>query len=220
MEEPVEIEVGAISLEARLGTPSVPTAGVALCHPHPLYGGDMDNPVVVRAADACRDAGLTTLRFNFRGVGKSGGVHAQGEREQEDVLGALALLGKALGPTTPLGVIGYSFGAWVGSRVACSHDRVSGVVAIAPPLAFYDFGFLRTCRKRLLLLAGSRDPYCPRGEFEQLVASLPGAAARVIEGADHFFFGKLYPLGEAVAAWAHGFSESSPGKAGRGRGAG
>lgn len=220
MEEAVEIEVGPISLEARLAMPSTPTAGVALCHPHPLYGGDMDNPVVVRAAEVCREAGLATLRFNFRGVGKSGGIHDQGESEQEDVQGALALLGKALGPATPLGVIGYSFGAWVGSRVACAHDRVAGLVAIAPPLSFYDFGFLTECPKTLLLLAGSRDPYCPRAEFEALAAALPRAEARLIEGADHFFFGKLYPLGEAVAAWAHGFSEPSPGQAGRDRGAG
>lgn len=194
MEEAVEIEVGPISLEARLAMP------------------DMDNPVVVRAAEVCREAGLATLRFNFRGVGKSGGIHDQGESEQEDVQGALALLGKALGPATPLGVIGYSFGAWVGSRVACAHDRVAGLVAIAPPLSFYDFGFLTECPKTLLLLAGSRDPYCPRAEFEALAAALPRAEARLIE--------KLYPLGEAVAAWAHGFSEPSPGQAGRDRGAG
>ena len=220
MEEAVEIEAGAIILEGRLATPSAPTAGVALCHPHPLYGGDMDNPVVARAAEVCQGAGLATLRFNFRGVGQSGGSHDRGEGEQEDVRGALALLGKALAPATPLGVIGHSFGAWVGSRVACTHDRVSGMVVIAPPLAFYHFGFLRECRKTLLLVAGSRDPYCPRAEFEALTAGIPRAEARVIEGADHFFFGKLYPLGEAVAAWAHGFSEPGPGEAGRGRGAG
>jgi alpha/beta superfamily hydrolase len=180
----------------------------------------MDNPVVVRAAEVCRDAGLATLRFNFRGVGASGGTHGGGEGEREDVLGALALLQRALGPTAPLGVIGYSFGAWVGGRVACSDDRVKGVALIAPPLAAYDFGFLRGCRKTLLLLAGSQDPYCPRKEFEALAADIPGAGARVIEGADHFFFGTLYPLGEAVAAWAHALSEASPGKARRGGGAG
>jgi len=133
MEEAVEIEVGAVRLEARLAYPSAPRAGVALCHPHPLYGGDMDNPVVVRAAEVCREAGLATLRFNFRGVGNSGGIHDRGEGEQEDVRGALVLLEKALGPAAPLGVIGHSFGAWVGSRVACAHDRVSAVAAIAPP---------------------------------------------------------------------------------------
>lgn len=220
MEDPIEIDVGVGRLEGRLAKPPAPAAGVALCHPHPLYGGDMDNPVVVRAAEACRAAGLATLRFNFRGVGRSGGVHAQGEGEREDVLGALALLEKALGPTTPLGVVGYSFGAWVGSRVACAHDRVTGLVAIAPPLGLYDFGFLGACRKRILLLAGSRDPYCPRAAFEALAASLPDAEAHLTDGADHFFFAKLHPLGEAVAAWAHGFSESSPRKAGRDRGAG
>ena len=220
MEEAVEIEVGAVTLEARLAAPSAPTGGVALCHPHPLYGGDMDNPVVVRAAEVCRDAGLATLRFNFRGVGESGGTHGGGEGERQDVLGALAFLEKALGPAAPLGVVGFSFGAWVGGRVACSHDRVGRMVLIAPPLSFYDFGFLGVCPKTLLLVAGSRDPYCPREEFEALAAGIPGVQARVIEGADHFFFGKLYPLGEAVAAWAHGFSETSPGKARRGGGAG
>ena len=220
MEEAVEIEVGAVTLEARLAAPSAPTGGVALCHPHPLYGGDMDNPVVVRAAEVCRDAGLATLRFNFRGVGESGGTHGGGEGEREDVLGALALLEKALGPTAPLAVIGYSFGAWAGGRLACSHDRVSGMVLIAPPLSFYDFGFLGVCPKTLLLVAGSRDPYCPREEFEALAAGIPGVQARVIEGADHFFFGKLYPLGEPVAAWAQGFSKTSPGKARRGGGTG
>ncbi len=220
MEETVEIKVGAVALEARLAAPPAPAGGVTLCHPHPLYGGDMDNPVVVRAAEVCHDAGLATLRFNFRGVGGSGGTHGGGEGEQEDVLGALALLEKALGPAAPLGVIGYSFGAWVGGRVACAQGRVSGVVLIAPPLTAYDFGFLRGCRKTLLLLAGSRDPYCPRKEFEALAAGIPGASARVIEDADHFFFGRLYPLGEAVAAWAHAFSEASPGKARGGGGAG
>ncbi len=215
MEEAVEIEVGSISLEARLAMPGAPIAGVALCHPHPLYGGDMDNPVVVRAAEVCREGGLATLRFNFRGVGKSGGIHGEGEGEQEDVLGALTLLGKVLGPAVSLGVIGYSFGAWVGSRVGCAHDRVSAVVAIAPPVTAYDFRFLRECRKPLLLLAGSRDPYCPRAEFETLAAALPSARSSLIEGADHFFFGKLYPLGEAVAAWARAFSEAGAGKAGR-----
>ena len=145
---------------------------MALCHPRPLYGGDMDNPVVVRAAEVCRDAGLATLRFNFRGVGASGGTHGGGEGKRQDAL------------------------------------------------AFYDFGFLGPCRKTLLLVAGARDPCSTREEFQALAAGIPGVQARVIEDADHFFFGMLYPLGEAVAVWAHGFSETSPGKARRGGGAG
>src|SRR5437899_10967509 len=78
-EQPVSLKVGAdLSLEARLALPASPTAGVVICHPHPLYGGDMENPVVVRVQEVCAGLGLATLRFNFRGVGASGGVHAGG----------------------------------------------------------------------------------------------------------------------------------------------
>lgn len=214
MEEPVALTAGSIALEARVARPASPSGGVVLCHPHPLYGGDMDNPVVVRAAEVCQAASLATLRFNFRGVGTSGGTHDKGEGEREDVSAALDFLRRILGASAPLGIIGYSFGAWVGGQVACADARVSGLVAIAPPLVFYDFGFLTGCRRTLLLVAGSRDPYCPREAFETLVAGLSGAHSAVLDGADHFFFGKLYPLGEAVLAWARRFLEARPGNPG------
>lgn len=212
MEEPVALAVGEITLEARLGWPAVPAAGVVLCHPHPLYGGDMENPVIVRAVEVCRAAGLATLRFSFRGIGKSGGIHEKGEGERHDVTAALDFLEDRLGRAQPLGVIGYSFGAWVGGQVACADARVGALALIAPPLAFYDFGFLAG-RGVQLLVAGSRDPYCPRPAFEALASRIPGVVATVIQEAGHFFFGKLYPLGEAVAAWAHRFLGASPGNA-------
>lgn len=220
MEEAVRIELGPIGLEARLDRSSAPPASVVLCHPHPLYGGDMDNPVIVHAAEVCRAAGLATLRFNFRGVGKSSGIHDRGDGEREDVRGALDFLQKLPGPSTPLGVIGYSFGGWVGSRVACTDDRVTGLAVIAPPLAFYDFDFVSGYRGALLLLAGSRDPYCPRREFEALAAGLPSARSIIIDGADHFFLETFFSLGEAVAAWARTFLNGIPGNAGGGRRAG
>ena len=78
-----------VTLEARIGMPPAQRGGVALCHPHPLYGGDMDNPVVVRAAEVARDLGLATVRFNFRGVGQSTGEHGKGVAERLDVEAAL-----------------------------------------------------------------------------------------------------------------------------------
>lgn len=162
----------------------------------------MNNPVVTRVSEVCKAAGLAALRFNFRGVGRSGGVYADGEGEQDDVASTLDFLEGRIGPNLPLGVAGYSFGAWVGSRVAQRERRVRALVAIAPPLALRDFGFLKGPFQTTLLVAGSQDQYCPVDQLRALAERLPGTLVRVIEGADHFFFGKLYPLGQAVASWA------------------
>jgi alpha/beta superfamily hydrolase len=215
VERAVQIAVGGLRLEARLESPPSPSAGVVLCHPHPLYGGDMDNPVVVRAAEACREVGCATLRLNFRGVGGSSGTHDEGRGERDDVLGAVGLLETEVGGA-PLGIVGYSFGAWVAAAVA-EDPRLAGLALIAPPLAMYRLGPLPRPRP-LRLVAGSRDPYCPRADLERLARRLAGARLSIIEGADHFFFGKLYPLGEAVAAWARELSKAEARQAG-GRGA-
>ena len=104
MEERVTVEVeGGPRLEARLGLVDPGRGGLVLCHPHPLYGGDMDNPVVVRAAEVAREAGLATLRFNFRGVGASEGSHDKGRGEQDDVRAALATLRARLAAGSPWG---------------------------------------------------------------------------------------------------------------------
>src|SRR5437867_11868489 len=97
-EQPVSLSVGAdLSLEALLAIPDAPSAGVVICHPHPLYWGDMDNPVVVRVQEVCAELGLATLRFNFRGVGGSGGTHGGGVAEQDDARIALDVLAQATG---------------------------------------------------------------------------------------------------------------------------
>src|SRR2546422_7453675 len=112
-EQPVTLALGAdLSLEARLALPDSPNAGVVICHPHPLYGGDMDNPVVVRVQEGCAGLGLATLRFNFRGVGVSGGTHGGGAGEQDDARIALDVLAQATGEG-PLAIACYSFGGWV-----------------------------------------------------------------------------------------------------------
>ena len=197
----VEVEPGLL-LEARLELTSDARGGLVVCHPHPLYGGDMDNPVVVRSVEVAREAGLATLRFNFRGVGASQGTHAKGAGEQDDVRAALAALGSRLRPGSPLGLAGYSFGAWVSARVAARTADLSGVALIAPPVAMLDFGDLSAASFRnLFIVAGTRDTYCPIPELDRLVERLPGARVAQIEGAEHFFFGKLYPLGEALRGW-------------------
>ena len=118
-EQPVTIPFApGQSLEGALTLPDRCPAGVVLCHPHPRYGGDVDSPVVVAAAEAGAGQGLATLRFNFRGVGDSGGAWDEGRGEQDDVRAALALLQQRLQPIARLALAGYSFGASMSSRVA------------------------------------------------------------------------------------------------------
>jgi uncharacterized protein len=204
MEEAVAIPVpDGPRLEGRRALPSDGRGGFVICHPHPLYGGDMANPVVTRAAEVAQAAGYGTLRFNFRGVGASEGAHDKGQGEQDDVRAAMAALAAHLPAGTPLGVIGYSFGAAMAARALRPAHPAAPLALIAPPLGMYDWGFLRPGPGRLLLVAGTEDAYCPVEALERLAAAA-GAERRVIEGANHFFFGKLYPLGEAIGAWLAG----------------
>ena len=201
-EQPVTLALGAdLRLEARLALPDSPNAGVVICHPHPLYGGDMHNPVVVRVQEVCAGLGLATLRFNFRGVGGSSGTHGGGAGEQEDATAALDTLAKAVSGA-PVAIAGYSFGAWIAALVGCRDARMAGLALIAPPLAMYDFGCLEGTRATTLMVGGTADPYCPAGDVARFTARFPWVTAIAIEGADHFFFGKLFPLGHAVAEWA------------------
>jgi alpha/beta superfamily hydrolase len=175
-EQPATLSVALdVALEARLAVPAGAPAGVVICHPHPLYGGDMDNPVVIRVQQVCA--------------------------EQDDARAALDALAAATGKGQ-LAVAGYSFGAWVAALVACRDARASALALIAPPLAMYDFGGLEGKRLPTLAVAGTADPYCPAGDFRRFAARFAWVTPAVIEGADHFFFGKLYPLGEAVGGWA------------------
>jgi len=217
MEESVALAVpGGPSLEGRLAVPPGAGAGLVLCHPHPLYGGDMDNPVVVRAAEVAQGRGLATLRFNFRGVGASGGTHGGGTAEMEDVRAALTRLRAALQAAAGIGLLGYSFGAWVSARVAAATPLP--LCLIGPPLGMLDWSTPPPARPDLSVIAGSRDPYCPLPDLEGFAARLAPARVAVIDGADHFFFGKLYPMGEEVGRWLEGWATASaalPGQPGR-----
>lgn len=171
----------------------------------------MDNPVVVRAAEVCRDVGLATLRFDFRGVGASTGEFDEGRGEQDDLVAAVDHLAALLGEPAPVAVAGYSFGAAIAARAA-GRRRLAGLALIAPPLsmpALASLGELTAFARPLLVVAGTADPYCPPDALEGLATSLPRAAVRTVEGADHFFFGKLFPLGEIVRAWAQTVTEQA-----------
>src|SRR5215204_1665563 len=134
-------------LEAILKDPrQLPSNGVALVlHPHPLGGGTMHNKVVYRAAATLNDAGLVTLRINFRGVGQSSGAHDFGEGERDDAKAGLDYLSENYTGQTVI-LCGFSFGARVGMEVGCNDDRVKYLISIGTPLSKYNFDFLESCR--------------------------------------------------------------------------
>lgn len=201
MEQEVSIPVpGGPLLEGRLGMVQEGRAGLVVCHPHPLYGGDMDNPVVVRVAEVAREEGLSTLRFNFRGVGRSSGAHGGGDGERGDLAAAMAILHSRLPVQSGLGLAGYSFGAWIAAGVALT-DMVAALALIAPPVTMLDFDRFEAAAANILLVSGSRDDYCPVPRLEELASRIPRAQTVIVEGADHFFFGKLFPLGETIREW-------------------
>lgn len=219
-ERPVTI-LGEPSLEAALALPSDAHLGVVLCHPHPRYGGDMDSPVVVAAAEVCARRGLATLRFNFRGVGASTGTWDEGRGERDDVCAALADLRRQLARPAQVALAGYSFGASMATAVAGGGEPLAGLALIAPPLAtpgWHRPGPL-AIDGPLLVVAGSEDPHCPRAALAALAAVMPTAIVTVIDGADHFFSTGLEALDVALADWAAKVSQrgrATPGASGSG----
>lgn len=188
----------AIVKEPRGGDP----AGVALVlHPHPLGGGTMHNKVVFRAAAALNDAGLITLRVNFRGVGQSTGTHDEGYGEQDDVRAGLDYLAENY-PGHEITLCGFSFGARVGMEVGIADDRVRRLISIGTPVDKYDFSFLELCRKPILFVHGEHDEYGDVNRLRELVDRLAAPAElRVIKGAGHFFDNQLEELKASITAW-------------------
>lgn len=191
MEEHVMFPAGEITLEGLFATPAqTPTIGAVVCHPHPLYGGEMHNNVVSALVDAFQKAGLATLRFNFRGVGKSGGSHGEGEAELEDVKAAVSYLLSRQQAQTVV-VAGYSFGSMVGLQAGATDPRVHKLIGVAFPLGFRDPSFLLNVAKPKLLISGDRDNYSPIPALQNLLGQLPDPKQLVIvKGADHFFWGQ------------------------------
>jgi len=205
MEEQVTFPAGEITLEGLFWTPpQTPSLGAVLCHPHPLYGGEMHNNIVSALADALQQMGVATLRFNFRGVGRSSGEHSGGEAEVEDVKAAVTyLLSRQAVPTVV--VAGYSFGSMVGLRAGTADPRVHKLIGVALPLGFRDPSFLLTAGKPTLLISGDRDNYSPLPGLQSLFAKLPEPKALVtVTGADHFFWGQEDEVARAAVEFLTG----------------
>jgi hypothetical protein len=193
-------------LEALLNAGAEDASHAAVvCHPHPLYGGTLHNKVVFHTMKALNHLGYPVLRFNFRGAGLSQGEHDHGKGEVQDVRTALDWMDGEF--DLPLIFAGFSFGAAVGLPVTCADARVRAVIGLGLPVdaiddRVYDFEFLRTCVKPKLFVSGDRDRFGPRAKLERVVEALPAPKKLVIvEGADHFFEGRLRELRDAIEAW-------------------
>jgi alpha/beta superfamily hydrolase len=194
MEERVSIPGAGVVLEGRF-LAGAGKGGVVITHPHPLFGGSMDNNVVWTAGRAFAARGWATLRFNFRGVGESTGSYGQGVAEVDDVAAALVFLQeRAAGPSY---VVGYSFGAAVAARAMLQGLAADGLLTIAPPIAFMEMAWLPEVPRLKLAVVGDRDELCPLMDLQALVAERRPRGGepevpeiRVIAGADHFFGGR------------------------------
>jgi hypothetical protein len=186
------------------------THAAVVCHPHPLFGGTLHNKVVFHTMKALNRFGFPVLRFNFRGAGLSHGEHDLGNGEVEDVRSALNWLDAEF--HLPIVFAGFSFGAAVGLRAACPDTRVTALVGVGTPVVpvaadaetprTYDLDFLSDCAKPKLFVSGARDQFGPQAKLEALVASLSEPKKLVvIEGADHFFEGRLRELRETIEDW-------------------
>ena len=189
-------------LEAILKEPSGETKGVGLvCHPHPLGGGTMHNKVVFRVAAGLVDAGLITLRFNFRGVGASTGEHEDVPGGRDDVRDVLNYL-TAEYPDQPITLAGFSFGSRTGMEVGISYERVVRLISIGTPVDKYgDYEFLTRVQKPILFLHGDQDEFGAIDNVRKLVDQIPHAELVVFENCGHFFDDHLNELRVAIKTW-------------------
>jgi uncharacterized protein len=188
-------------LEALLEEPEEgePRLAAVVCHPHPLYGGTMHNKVVFRIARGLRRAGLAVLRFNFRGVGRSEGVHAHLVGEVEDARGALHWL-RGRYPDIGFALAGFSFGARVITQLGCALGDVAFVMAAGLPAGpMGGFEYLETCHAPKVFIQSTHDQFGPRPDMEAAYAGFAEPKRLIwVEAPDHFFAGALDELEESV----------------------
>jgi alpha/beta superfamily hydrolase len=177
-------------LEGELALPAgAPRAAAVLCHPHPQYGGTMRSIVIGALFNALPAAGVTCLRFNFRGVERSTGTHDDGNAEQLDVRAALDAIETARVADEPLVLAGWSFGA---DMTLATHDpRLAGWLAIAPPLRFVtDFSAVAGDARPKQLVLGQHDEFRDPASVVEATEDWKATEIEVIAGASNFFVGR------------------------------
>jgi len=165
--------------------------GVVICHPHPLYGGNMDNNVVLAVSYGLVEQGFATLRFNFRGVGNSEGQHTKGEQESQEVLAALELM-KAWPSVDSkrVGLAGYSFGSGVVLGNAPLHKKAKAFALISPSLQALENSPLKKGKQPAFIITGDQDKLAQSGQMDSVLDTFSQRPTiHVVAGADHFWGG-------------------------------
>ncbi len=197
-------------LEGRYHHSKDQNAPIALMlHPHPRHGGTMNNKVIHGLYQSFVQRGFSTLRFNFRGVGRSQGQFDGGLGELSDAASALDWMQGYNPNTTACWVAGFSFGAWIGMQLMMRRPEIRGFVSIAPPASLHDFSFLAPCPSSGLIIHGDRDNVIPLDSVDKLADKLSSQKNitidyRVIKGAGHFFTDNREILSELVGKYLDG----------------
>ena len=197
----IEFSCGEITLEGMIhipqGTGAFPL--VVVCHPHPLYGGSMHNNVVDAVCSSLGEKEIASLKFNFRGVGRSGGSFGDGIREREDAKAALSFGERQAGiDPEAIGLCGYSFGSMIAFPVAVEDDRVRAVAGIAPFVQ--PEHLLNQFTRPKLLVCGTQDELIPSRGLEKVVQKMPEPKELALfPGVDHFWWGNEGTMAERVA---------------------
>lgn len=199
-EEKIYIKNGSLIIEGLLSKTSE-EKGVIICHPHSLMGGSMYNNIVEAVKEAFAAENISTLRFNFRGVGGSTGLYNEGVGEKEDIVAVSEYMQK-LG-LTELYFAGYSFGAWVGSKIlAGENSPFTCSICVSPPIDYFDFNWNDLKNKIDLLVCGDNDQFCA---LDVLIteAKKINSSMEIVPGADHFYFGKEKELTGILKKYVH-----------------
>jgi len=194
-------------LEGRYQHSKDPSAPIALVlHPHPQYGGTMNNKVVYTLFHTFARLGFSTLRFNFRGVGRSQGTFNRGEGELSDAASALDWLQTYNPNARGCWIAGFSFGAWISMQLLMRRPEISGFISVAPPANLFDFTFLAPCPASGLIVHGNNDDVVPQEAVQKLVDKLKHQKDihiqfKVADGANHFFADQMEQLAEIVTEY-------------------
>lgn len=193
-EEKIFFRSANLMIEGMYGESDTQKA-VVISHPHPKMGGSMWNNVVETIVLAYRAKNYTTLRFNFRGVGRSEGAYDEGRGEQQDILSAVNYLSNR--NKTDIVLAGYSFGAWVTTKVISSHNSVQDSILISPPILFLEFDFSNCHGKIASMICGDQDQFTAIDSLS-LIAKDIHSELLIIKDADHFFLYKEQAFAETL----------------------
>ena len=205
-------------IEGRYHPAEMSNAPIAVVlHPHPLYGGTMNNKIVYNIYHAFVNAGFSVLRFNFRGVGRSQGKYDDGNGELSDAATALDWMQQQNPEASTCWIGGFSFGAWIAMQLLMRRPEIEGFLTVAPPANLYDFSFLAPCPSSGLVVQGTRDEIVPEESVTKLINKLVTQKGKeveykIVDGADHYFRNHLESLNDLMTDYLEERGEEFTGR--------